>query len=260
MQALIADLSETMEHGGNNEHAPLAAMLEPHTSRALWHDLRNIMQAVLGPADTLELALGEGDLELAGSTARRIKKNIELGIELLRHFILLGAADSLKNPEWEIADVVDDVLHLIESSLQEKGIKIHRNIETTARVQLEKKDLFRILLNLLMNAIDAIDKHGAFITIEVKNDSRDWVQLEIHDEGPGIPEEHLLQIFDSGFTTKAERGSSGIGLAFVKDVAEKHCGTIQVFSDAVNGTKFTVCLPSIQNGRGYGCDLLPQPN
>ena len=93
-----------------------------------------------------------------------------------------------------------------------------------------------VLMNMISNSIDAVDKNGK-IHIDISTNGHEDI-IEIQDDGEGIPAENLEKIFDSLFTTKAS--GTGLGLAYCKTVIEQHGGSISV---STNPTKFTMIIP-----------------
>lgn len=101
--------------------------------------------------------------------------------------------------------------------------------------------LFQVIMNLAINASHAIENNGT-ISISSFQNSRD-VTIVVSDTGAGIPREHLPHIFESGYSTKGNKGGSGYGLYIVNSIIEEHNGTIHVESTPGKGTVFTIVLP-----------------
>jgi len=153
---------------------------------------------------------------------------------------------------------IDSVLDFIRTKplvLEEHSIQsiIEKTIETikvpeNVTIDLEKNDvkvtcdlqrITIVFINLITNAIQAIDKNSGRVTIRIK-DNDDQVSCEIIDSGPGIPEDMIDKVFEPLFTTK--QTGTGLGLASCKSVIEQHSGTISIYN---NPTTFTVTLPKI---------------
>jgi signal transduction histidine kinase len=105
------------------------------------------------------------------------------------------------------------------------------------------------VLNLIINAIDAVESNGqvsvriARVESERADDSEDAI-IEVSDTGRGIPEEHLTQIFNAFFTTRP--GGTGLGLPAVRRIARAHGGNVEVKSSLGEGSTFTLRLPVTQ--------------
>ena len=109
-------------------------------------------------------------------------------------------------------------------------------------IQASPSELQQVLLNLVNNAIDAIERPGGTVTVTTRPDG-DEVVLEVQDTGKGIPEANLARIFDPFFTTKPVGQGTGLGLSICYGIVEKMGGRITVESEIEKGTTFTVFLP-----------------
>jgi two-component system cell cycle sensor histidine kinase/response regulator CckA len=122
-----------------------------------------------------------------------------------------------------------------------------------ARVLTDSGALHQVLLNLIVNAKEAMVSTAGVVTITTRNvragargnplDSIDFVELEVSDTGVGIPADIRERIFDLHFTTKGERRGSGIGLASVAAIVRDAGGTVSVESQPDSGSTFRIRLP-----------------
>jgi signal transduction histidine kinase len=117
---------------------------------------------------------------------------------------------------------------------------------------LDRQQIKQVLLNLFLNAMDAMSERGGVLRARTRPLARPggrvWVQIEIEDTGHGIPAANLEHIFDPFFTTKHESGEhegTGLGLTIVHQIIEEHHGEIRVKSVPGSGTTFLVNLPAI---------------
>ena len=140
----------------------------------------------------------------------------------------------------DLADLVAEALSLYQAKLHAKGIRVHNQVERAQPILGSRGELRQVLANLVANALDVLPAGGA-LDISA-GEAGGNVQLQVSDNGPGIPPENLNRVFEPFFTTKAELGT-GLGLWVSRQIVEKHGGTIAVESSR-NGTCFTICLPS----------------
>ncbi len=146
-----------------------------------------------------------------------------------------------ENPtDADLVQCIESTLNMIWNELKYKTT-VKRSYEPIPRIYCYARQLNQVIMNLLMNSAQAIDKHGE---IEIgTRDQGEWVEFFVKDNGHGIPEEILPKIFDPFFTTKDVGKGTGLGLNLVYNIVKKHHGMINVDSQWGVGTVFTVRLP-----------------
>lgn len=245
MQDLALSYSEILDYGQSGKQCQAAEYVEIPSFRMLFHDLRKLIQSVVGPTDTLEIALEEGDGELAKKSLGRIRNSIDCAEEMLGSFSASNVIHSSKDSSCNIGQVAENVVDSLIPTLGKKGIDIRSKVKTPVHASINKTDFHRMILNLIVNAAEAIDdeKGGGSITVTAESVCDDWVEITVEDTGCGIVQEDLPNIFEEGHTTKRDNGGSGIGLLVVKRIVETFHGTVGVWSQPGTGTLFTVRLP-----------------
>ena len=173
-------------------------------------------------------------------------------IERLIHEILDYARYMTpKLTQENLNDVVSSCLYFIEVKASSKAIAIRRELENDLpNVKLDRQQIKQVLLNLLINAVEAIGDRGGCLSVRtkrlVKHLNQAWVKIEIEDSGPGISSKDLEHIFDPFYTTKhasGEREGTGLGLTIAHQIIREHGGYIEVSSEMDRGTTFSVNLP-----------------
>jgi len=158
-----------------------------------------------------------------------------------------------KLTDEDLNDIVSSCVYFVEVKADSRGIKIEKELASELpRVMLDRQQIKQVLLNLLLNAMDAMGDRGGSLRVRTekitKTDGYVWVQVEIEDTGEGISAENLEHIFDPFFTTKRTRGENegtGLGLTIVHQIIQEHKGEIQVRSTEGTGTTFRINLPSL---------------
>lgn len=131
-----------------------------------------------------------------------------------------------------------------QTDLKENYTYTQAALEVLERFFRKAQHLQKAFLNLLMNAIQAIDEPPGEIRIAARVDlEQQQAVITVADNGCGIPREHLDRIFDPFFSTKEVGLGTGLGLSIVYGIIEKHQGTISVESRVGEGTRFTIRLP-----------------
>jgi signal transduction histidine kinase len=122
-------------------------------------------------------------------------------------------------------------------------LAIHAAIsENTAPARIDRDLVMRAVGNLMQNAVDACEGRGV-ITVESAEDGPFWT-LHVTDQGPGVSEEAAARLFDPFFTTRAK--GTGLGLAFVAQVARVHGGSVSFVNLDQGGARFTLKLPLLE--------------
>lgn len=208
----------------------------------LAHEIRNPLAGIAGVMDIIGRDLPET------SPALDVLKDVREEVLRINRIVtdLLETARP-KKPEFQSADLNATVEHAVIFARQQalsKPIKIHCvKSPNLPPVQHDTGQIHQVLLNLVLNAIQALDGPG---TVTVSVDARDrMASVEVKDTGPGIPADTLPSIFRPFFTTKGH--GTGLGLSLAKRIVEDHGGQITVSSRPGQGCSFTVLLPFARN-------------
>ncbi len=175
----------------------------------------------------------------AGSRAARITNGV-LGIARNR---------SAGQVPTDVRQLVEDTLLLLERELNKYRVTVEKRFEPVPEALVNGNQIQQVLLNLLINARQAMPGGGR-VSIRLSCDAEHaTVDLVVRDHGCGIPADQLPRIFDAFFTTKkgpdaSGKGGTGLGLAMCREIIEAHRGRIRVDSTAGKGTAFTLKLPA----------------
>lgn len=218
------------------------------------HDFNNLLTAILGSA---ELALQDvPDGSPAARDLRQIHATGERAARLTKQLLAFARRHVVQLEVLSLTDLVTSLREMLERLLGE-AFTLRLGTSTTVRsVHADRGHLEQVVLNLTINARDAVAPHGT-ISIEVCEEtvsqergnaigceSGDYVVLKVTDNGPGIDKEDLPNIFDPFFTTKPVGSGTGLGLSTCYGIVEQLHGAITVTSAAGQGTTFCVLLPA----------------
>lgn len=156
-----------------------------------------------------------------------------------------------------VSDVVDNIARILETQAKEKGVTIERRFgDNLPKAWIDREQMKQVFMNLILNAIQAMKGTGT-ITLTSRSVSAngtrpaaEYIQIEVKDNGVGIPEENLQHIFDPFFTSKDE--GSGLGLAVSHQIVQEHGGFVTVESNVGSGTSFFVHVPVGKPARPVG--------
>ena len=145
---------------------------------------------------------------------------------------------------------VDFILDFLNYEAAWRGVIILKQLDYTLPViRLDVNVLKQILLNIIMNALHAMEQDGGKLLVETASAGSDAICFTITDNGPGIPAESMERIFDRYYTTKKPGEGTGLGLFVTKKLVENMGGEITVTSRKGGGTTFVVALPTGDGGR-----------
>ena len=148
-----------------------------------------------------------------------------------------------------VQTLIDETLAVLARDPTKDGIALRVQIQPDLMLNADPVQLEQVLLNLLINARQAMLGKGGSITIRAQRTDPDEIKIQVIDTGPGIPEKLLPKIFQPFFTTKGttrrgETKGTGLGLAICKEIVEHHKGRIEVDSTVGAGTTFSIYLPT----------------
>jgi signal transduction histidine kinase len=242
VQARTRDLKEAQEQLIAQEK--LAALGQ--MASVVGHELRNPL-AVMNNAVYLlknKLIKTDGTPIDALADDKKLAKHLHTieGEILKSNAIIRDVLDFARNRALNLAPhKVDELVEkAIERIQMPSGVSLQKSLGLDGiQVPLDEDEIRQVLVNLMENACQAMTSGGT-LTVGTKSYA-DQIEITISDTGCGIPQEHLIKIFAPFFTTKS-RGT-GLGLAVVKKIIERHQGTIEVLSKVGEGTAFHIRLP-----------------
>jgi signal transduction histidine kinase/pSer/pThr/pTyr-binding forkhead associated (FHA) protein len=209
----------------------------------LSHYIKNIVAAMDTSHAMVEKALAAEDL----SIINRVWKILRRSNQRISNLVLdMLAYSKERQPDIQpcpINEVCKEAAELCHDRIKTKHGKLQLDLDPKLpRILADPQGIHRCLLNLLTNAIDALDEEGGEVKISTQKQGESEVLITVEDNGSGIPEEICQRIFDVFFSTKGSQGT-GLGLAVTKKIIEEHGGSIEVQSKEEQGTKFSIQLP-----------------
>ena len=202
------------------------------------HEIRNPLEAISG---AVEILSSEKNLSsYSRDSILIIQEEIQNLNDYLSKFIDFTKPEAVNIVEADINALIDDCLLLLKPLFKKHQIKIEKYFkDNLTKCAVDINETKRVIINLLLNSIEAIQHSG---TIKLETEIQDSnIKIVIIDNGSGIDEKHINRVFDPYFTTKKE--GSGIGLALSRRVIEQQGGSINIKSRLEKGTTVTITLP-----------------
>lgn len=182
------------------------------------------------------------DLEVA-------TRQLSLMEKYLRRFLTLGRETNVDMQDLELTELVENVLSLVRPTAEHIGVGLEfRKPDEPVNTRGNSDGLEQLLINLTLNAIEAVSAEKGNVTVELSQNGEDEIRLTVTDSGPGPPSDIGEDIFD--LLVSAKRDGAGLGLSIVRDIARQHNG--KVYWERRNEqTSFIVDLPKV----GQVCNL-----
>jgi signal transduction histidine kinase len=209
----------------------------------LAHEIRNPLNAAV-----LQLELLSRSIDQLGTAAVRdpmrsrvdiVKAEIGRLSRLLTEFLELARPRAPHREPVDLARVVVDMLELEAEALSCRSIRVVRDLSTSIAAFGDVEKLKQVVLNLIVNALDAMPEGGT-LSVAVGQDAENaWIRID--DTGPGVDPAIVAEIFDPFFTTKS--AGTGLGLAIVRKIIEQLGGRVHIETQPGRGTTAHVTLP-----------------
>ncbi|MAC93991.1 MAG: hybrid sensor histidine kinase/response regulator [Flavobacteriales bacterium] len=211
-------------------------------ARSIAHEVRNPLTNINLAIDQLKEECKKDDsaemyLDLIGRNSERINN-------LITELLDSAKPSALKIELNSLSKLIDESLELAGDRLQLKGVELFREKKEELTAPIDYNYLKTAILNIIINAIEAMPESNGRLKIR-EYSSLDEVHIEISDNGVGIDEETLKQLFDPFFTGKQK--GMGLGLTSTQNIIQQHGGNIDVESEVGFGTTFTINIPKELN-------------
>jgi signal transduction histidine kinase len=201
------------------------------------HEVRNPLSGI---AIALEMMRDDTKNPEHKQTCADILQEIDRLDRIIRELLKLGRPSKLNLIECSPNEILDRALSLVSFRAREKGIAIEKRLDCSELFFVDYQQIEQVVLNLLINGIEAINGFPAKLTVETAS-SDGYVRISVSDTGSGISEDNIEKIFRPYYSTK-EMGT-GLGLSITNNIVETHKGKIRVSSDKEKGSTFTIWIP-----------------
>jgi len=215
------------------------------TIAGLSHHIKNILQGLKSGSEILKMGLADKDEKMLHQGWKIVEKNQTKIYDLVMDMLTFSKEREPSIQDTNLNQVIRDVVELFKGPLQEKGIQLETHLdENLPVVGADPEGIHRALLNILTNALDAVeDRADPKVIIQSLLDSEEgWVRIQVIDNGTGIPPNKLPDIFKPFVSTKGSKGT-GLGLAVSRQILREHGGDILAQSQVGKGSRFVLRLP-----------------
>lgn len=220
-------------------------------SHMIAHEINNLLTPLKSYAS---FALSNpDDKALTEKALQKVVKNCGRAAKIAESMLALVSGETQEKQNARLGELIDEIFTCLCRDFTKDGIIVEIRVPDDISVYVIPVQIQQVLMNLILNARDAMLPGGGVLTIRAA-ETAETVIIEVADTGQGIDPSNLINIFETFYTTKtdkaspAERSGSGIGLAFCKMIIDGHKGCISVESEPGQGSTFKIVLPKTTNG------------
>jgi two-component system cell cycle sensor histidine kinase/response regulator CckA len=219
------------------------------------HDFNNLLTAISGHCDLMLLRHDQGDPDYGDLV--QINQNANRAAALVGQLLAFSRKQNLRPEVLDMRDSLSDLTHLLNRLVGEKVSLTLRHDPVLPSVRVDRRQLEQVMMNLVVNARDAMPDGGDIVIETERRVLRDplqrdravvppgtYVSVRVNDQGVGIPKDKLQKVFEPFFTTKRPGEGTGLGLSTVYGIVKQTGGFIFVDSVVGQGTSFTLLVPA----------------
>lgn len=210
------------------------------------HEFNNVLMTIINYA---KLGLRHKDSATREKSFEKILSAANRAAKITNGVLGMARNRSASQEPTDLTQIVEDTLILLERELNKYRVTVEKHFQPIPQAIVCGNQIQQVLLNLLINARQAMPSGGRVIIRLGYDAESNTVDLVVRDYGCGIPADKLPRIFEAFYTTKtgpdaSGKGGTGLGLSLCKDIIEAHHGRIRVDSTPGKGTAFTLKLPA----------------
>jgi PAS domain S-box-containing protein len=212
---------------------------------SLSHELKQPIAATITNANTCMrwLKRDQPDLKEACEATKRIVEDGKRAGDVIERLRSLYKKSPPKRELVEVNEIVREMVVLLRGEANRYGVSIRTDIATDLpKIMADRVQLQQVLMNLMLNAIEAMKETGGVLTVKSQLDQDGRLMISVSDTGVGLPAEKADQIFNAFFTTKPQ--GSGMGLAISRSIVESHGGHLWATANPARGATFYFTLPA----------------
>jgi PAS domain S-box-containing protein len=234
---IIQDLSEIKKIQNELKAKENLAVLG-QMAAGMAHEIKNPLAGILTGMEFLKMQIGDENT-IYGESIDLIIKEVRRLDRIVNDMTSFAKTKTKIITKSEISNVIEHALDVVRDRLKESQIAVEKQIpENLAMIDVDEEQIVEVLINIFLNAVQAIDKGGKISILLSQNEKE--MLIDVFNSGPHISEDIADKIFTPFFTTKS--GGTGLGLAISYNIIKEHGGTIKAINRE-NGVSFVISLP-----------------
>ena len=209
------------------------------------HEFNNVLMTIMNYA---KMGLRHDDKQTRDKALNKILTSSERAAQITNAVLGMARNRSDEMEPTNLGQIFQESLILLEREMTKYRIRLDKQFEDVPEAMANGNQIQQVLLNLLINARQAMPDGGTILLKLSHDTGNEMVVMVVRDSGSGIPKEKLPRIFDRFYSTKdgpdeSGKGGTGLGLSACRNIIESHQGRIRVESSVGKGTQFTIMLP-----------------
>lgn len=248
LEKIAAQIAIVFERARHMENTLKAQRLTTigETVADLAHCIKNIITGLSGGVMLIDNHIEEIEHKKIRTGWQVLKPNIDRISKLTSEMVEFSKERKLDFEKTDIHKLIRDVFYLVQFRFRDQNIVFEDEMDPQlTEAEIDSDAVFRSLLNLVSNALDAVENDKGIITIRTHQLDSNRIEIIIQDNGCGIADEYKDKLFVKFFSTKGTKGT-GLGLALVKKIIDAHNGIVSCSSRIRKGTSFIIRLPIVQ--------------
>jgi len=207
------------------------------------HELNNPLNNISTSLQIILEELDEGDVAYQKQLLEETEGQVQRSQDIVKALLEFSRETEFSLVKVNFKNLVQKTLKLIQGEIP-PNVHIDIDVQEDIECNIDARRIQQVLLNLILNGIQAMEEHGGKLTVQVfESEDGQGFSFHVRDTGKGIDPSEQSKIFDPFYTTKDVGKGSGLGLSVSKGIVESHGGSIQVTSQPGQGTDFTIYLP-----------------
>lgn len=234
---VLTDLTETIK--------AQRTLVWREVAKRIAHEIKNPLTPIQISAQRIMRSFDQNDATLrriVEDSLPIIQQELESIKKIADEFANFARLPEIKFAQGDLHQILENLVEVYSSVYQETSFKVQFDVDLPPMVKLDSEQIRRVFVNLLDNAVEAVEQKGEVEISTVYNPDSKFIRIEIADNGPGLSDEDKQKLFIPYFSKKTT--GTGLGLAIAHNIIEEHNGLISVLDNNPKGARFVVELPA----------------
>ena len=248
LERAFNDMADTLDHAQRERDRARDMMLQSaklasvgQMASGIGHEINNPLNNILSYAKLMRRAREKGRTEDLASDLDALRAEALRASAIIRSVLNFARQVPPEYSDFDLCDWLQETVTLVRQAAAARRIELHATCETASQVSGDYNQLQQVLVNLILNAIQA-SKEGGSVSVHASSDG-EAMRVDVVDRGSGIDTQIIDRIFDPFFSTKPVGEGSGLGLSVSLGIVERHNGSLRIDNNRDGGVPATLVIP-----------------